>query len=169
VDYDDKNISYYYLNDTYLDNGNYDQCFVFAGEEVRETDIIPEGTYIRAEIKGKGNYAAIEGYENSDVLEVDFKYYDKAKDISKAGVKLNNSNLEYSGENGLALSSLLKDDNLVLSLNKGTEKLSLGRDYEVESLINNINAGKATVTVRGIGEYGGKKSFSFKIQGKTLK
>ena len=43
--------------------------------------------------------------------------------------------------------------------------LTLGKDFEVveNSYVKNVNKGKATVTLHGIGEYGGYKTVSFNI------
>ena len=44
------------------------------------------------------------------------------------------------------------------------KQLTEGQNYEIVSYSNNINAGTAKVTVRGIGAYSGTTTFSFKIK-----
>ena len=49
--------------------------------------------------------------------------------------------------------------------------LVMGEDYEIveDSYVKNINKGTASVTIRGIGNYGGTKVVKFKITAKSLK
>ena len=54
------------------------------------------------------------------------------------------------------------NDILQSTINK-TEELQFGTDFVVESYSNNFNKGSAKVTFRGIGDYGGSKTVSFKI------
>ena len=55
---------------------------------------------------------------------------------------------------------------------KGTKwtKLTEGVDYEIvtDGYTKNINKGTAKLTVRGIGEYGGTKTASFKIKAQKM-
>lgn len=48
------------------------------------------------------------------------------------------------------------------------KKLVYGTDFVVVGYKNNTKKGTATVTVRGIGEYGGTKNVKFSIGSKTL-
>ena len=41
-------------------------------------------------------------------------------------------------------------------------------EYEIISYTNNINKGTAKLTIQGQGNYGGTKTVSFKIKGKSL-
>ena len=41
-------------------------------------------------------------------------------------------------------------------------------DYEIVSYENNINKGKAKVTIKGVGNYGGTKTITFTIKAKGL-
>ncbi|MCR5448494.1 MAG: leucine-rich repeat protein, partial [Solobacterium sp.] len=49
------------------------------------------------------------------------------------------------------------------SIKYSEETLEEGKDYAVESYSNNINAGTATVVLRGIGNYTGTRKITFKI------
>ncbi|MCM1112226.1 MAG: hypothetical protein NC399_03110, partial [Muribaculum sp.] len=52
----------------------------------------------------------------------------------------------------------------------GGETLTYGEDYTVveDSYKNNVKKGSATVTVKGINNYGGSKTAKFKITARTL-
>lgn len=39
-------------------------------------------------------------------------------------------------------------------------------EFEIVSCANNINKGNATIIIKGMGNYGGTKTISFKIQSK---
>lgn len=82
----------------------------------------------------------------------------KLKDISKLTVTLSKNVMTYTG-NPLKPTVTVKD---------GTTKLSVNNDYTV-SYTNNIKLGKATVTVKGKGLYGGQKSVNFTIAGISIK
>ncbi|MDC7289128.1 hypothetical protein NXH76_15070 [Blautia schinkii] len=43
------------------------------------------------------------------------------------------------------------------------EELALDRDYEISSKLNNINAGEATITIKGKGDYSGTQAIKFTI------
>lgn len=49
-----------------------------------------------------------------------------------------------------------------------TETLIYGTDYEIESYKNNTKKGIATVTIRGIGRYGGTRTVEFAIVGASM-
>ena len=50
------------------------------------------------------------------------------------------------------------------------EELVLGVDYviDADTYTNHTNKGKAAVTIRGIGNYGGEKKITYTIGSKTL-
>ena len=60
--------------------------------------------------------------------------------------------------------------NAYITVNKQKEYLVLGKDFEVVpgSYVKNINKGTAKVTFRGINEYGGSKTVSFKIGQRSI-
>ena len=41
-------------------------------------------------------------------------------------------------------------------------------DYEIQSVTNNVKAGKATMILHGIGDYGGTKKVTFNIGKQSL-
>lgn len=52
----------------------------------------------------------------------------------------------------------------------GTTDLVYGQDYEVveDSYVNNVKKGTASVTIKGLGNYGGTKKVTFKITSRTV-
>ncbi|MCR5663629.1 MAG: leucine-rich repeat protein [Oscillospiraceae bacterium] len=47
--------------------------------------------------------------------------------------------------------------------NQKTRYLTEGVDYEILGCANNVNAGEATVTIRGLGNYSGEHAFTFNV------
>lgn len=108
----------------------------------------------------------IEQYSGQTNWKVDGKEYpyrivDKTAEpvnISNATVKVNNSNYVYDGNK--------KEPDVTVVCDN--VQLTKGQDYSVK-YSNNINAGTATVTVTGIGDYTGTKNCSFTINKLSLK
>nr|MDE6606665.1 hypothetical protein [Lachnospiraceae bacterium] len=52
----------------------------------------------------------------------------------------------------------------------GNENLVYGTDYEIvkDSYVNNVKKGTASVTIKGLGNYGGTKKVTFKITNRTI-
>lgn len=126
----------------------------FEGDEVNNNDIIPIGAEITATVTGIKNYAGTE--ETKIVKSVVFRYV--AGDVSKASVKVEPQT--YTGkpvESG-------KDEMIVKIGSTTLEKI----DYEIVSYSNNATKGIAKVTIRGIGNYGGEKTVTFKINSKKV-
>ncbi len=96
------------------------------------------------------------GYKGT--VTADFRIVDKAKLLTASAIKIDAITAQtYTGS---ALEPVLRivdksDKNQEITLQKGTH-------YEV-TYRNNVNAGKATVTVKGIGSYAGSKNITFKI------
>ncbi|MCR5590921.1 MAG: hypothetical protein K6F73_05255, partial [Lachnospiraceae bacterium] len=105
---------------------------------------IAAGATIKAVVTGKGAYSGqIEGTYRivaKDISKVNFSI--KPKSYTGKAVKLENSDFTWK-----------------------TDQLTLGTDFEIveESYKNNIMKGGASVTVRGINEYGGTKTLKFTI------
>ena len=66
---------------------------------------------------------------------------------------------------------VLTDEELQSLLYTGDKKkpsyLLPGRDFEVLEYTDNINAGKARVTLHGMGAYGSTKTLTFRIKGRN--
>ena len=114
-----------------------------------------EGTLI---IKAKGaNY--------TEAIMVDYRVADIA--ISAKTIKFAVANREYTGkaitfdlENPLDAAKFTATQ----TMPDGTVKqLVPGQDFEIVSYKNNIKCGKATVTLKGIGDYAGTKAVTFRI------
>ncbi|MEZ3507787.1 MAG: Ig-like domain-containing protein [Lachnospiraceae bacterium] len=131
-----------------------------SGEEVEVgPDDIPEvGTLIRVTAYGKGCYA---GDGNASISAV---YRIVAADISKARVKVQAK--EY--RNGRPVT--LNEEDLQLTISGSQEPLQYGVDYIIDesTYLKNQNKGKATVVIRGIGNYGGEKKITYTIGTKRL-
>ncbi|MCR5406991.1 MAG: hypothetical protein K6E88_09435, partial [Lachnospiraceae bacterium] len=112
---------------------------------------------IRITIEGMGNYFG-KG-------TVEYMYYDKNHDLSKAGIWKPIAPKTYTGTE-ITLTKEEMSELLVVgrtSKNAGTF-LNPDEDFYIESYKNNINTGTAKVILRGKGLYGGTKTISFKIK-----
>ena len=150
TDYD-KTIIYTYVKDTEVAQVvNRKTVYVsrFEGDEVAKEDIIPVGTEILATVNGIKNYGGSQS--------VIFRYM--AGDVAKASIKV--ANQIYTGK---AIEPT-KDD-ITVKIGKVTLAKT---DYEIVSYSNNIKKGTAKVTIRGIGNYGGEKTVTFKINSKSM-
>ena len=144
-----KDIEYRYKEDTRLANG----VQRTAGEKVGGNDIVPTGTVIQVTVYGTKNYTG--------QLTGEYRILGNGKDISKAKVgKIPDQ--YYTGR--------------AITLTESDIKVKIGTSYldETEfeivegSYKNNIKKGKASVTIRGIGAYGGTKTVTFNIKAKTF-
>ncbi len=156
TDYDRK-IVYTYAKDvevTQMINRKPETVSRFEGDEVDIKDIVPIGAEITATVTGIKNYAGTKGDKSEE--SVVFRYI--AGDVSKASVKVENQ--IYTGkpmEPG-------KDEITVKIGGTALEKT----DYEIVGYSNNVAKGTAKVTIRGIGNYGGEKTVTFKINSKKV-
>jgi len=143
-DFDRKSITYVYENDVVLENGISKE----AGSEVEKTDIIPADTQIRITLNcGSGsNYTgAFTG-----------TYRIVKADIKSAKVTIPKQ--IYTG------------NEIILDKSQITVKLSgitlKPEDYEIIQYADNVKKGKASVTIKGKGNYGGVKTVKFTIGAK---
>ena len=121
-----------------------------AGDTVQECDIIPAGSRIRMTVTGLKNYYGTLSYV----------YRIVSYDISKASIKVQPK--VYTGKE--------------VRLDKEDITVKLGKDiidpsnYEIDgsSYINNIDKGKATVTIKGVNDLGSSKIISFTIGQKSF-
>lgn len=127
------------------------------GTPVRPNDNPEPNTVIAVTATGTGSYYG--------TLTAEYKIIEKKVNISSAKVVIDYKNgknkyFEYTGGQIIPGS-----ENLTVTLKvDGVQKtLKYGEDYEIQSLKNNVKAGKATMVIRGIGEYGGQKNVSFTI------
>ena len=147
MDYE-ANITYSYAAETVvLDYTNTKQPVDVrrkAGSVVKETDCVPAGTTIKVTVDGKGFYTG--SYSTT--------YRVVTASVSKGTIKL--ANQIYSGH-----SICPSKSQITVTVNNTVLRTS---DYQIVSYVNNVNTGTATLTIKGIGSYGGTKSQTFKIQ-----
>lgn len=122
-----------------------------TGKVLTKDDTPAAGEVIRVTATGKGNYTGT----------ITGTYTVTAASISKAKGKIENQ--EYTG----SAVTLSGDD---FSLKNGKADLIYGKDFEIVegSYKSNIKKGTASVTIRGLGNYGGEKTLKFKIIGKRF-
>lgn len=113
-------------------------------------------------VKGAGTYTAtVQGQGNyTGTKKVTFRVVDASHLISKATVTTQTK--YYTGT-----AVRLDQEELVVKFGSKGNPLTINTDYTV-SYTNNIKAGKATVTVTGIGAYAGTKTATFKIAPRNL-
>ncbi len=139
-----KEFKYFYTADTKLVDGDYRQ----AGDAVEENDAVPAGTTLRVEITGNGNYQGTK----------DATFRLTGADISKASVRVYTQ--YYDGEQ-------VQPDYSQIEVKLGGVILNGGEDYVIDSYGPNDKKGSGTLTIRGIGDYGGTKEVKFAIQVKS--
>ncbi len=148
TDYD-RNLTYTYKNDTTLGDGTVRA----AGTAVAKTDVIPAGTVICVAAAPKGNYTG-----TPLTGEYSIKTY------SIAGAKVTIPAQTYTGR----AITLDKADESQILVRVGGRKVDAGQ-FEIVRYSNRVNKGTATVTIRGIGNYGGEKTVKFKIKAKGFR
>lgn len=143
-DFDPKSITYVYENDVVLENGISKK----AGSSVEKTDIIPVDTQIRITLNcgSGGNYVGtFTGIYR--IVKVDIK-----------SAKVTIPKQIYTG------------NEITLDKSQITVKLSgvtlKPEDYEIIQYADNVKKGKASVTIKGKGNYGGVKTVKFTIGAK---
>ncbi|MBR2578133.1 MAG: hypothetical protein IKE38_04285, partial [Erysipelotrichaceae bacterium] len=147
TDYDKNSIVYTYVSETTINNGSDTR---YEGDIVRPSDIIPAGTQIKVTVTGIKNYTG----------ELSYIYRITKADISKASITIKAK--EYTGKPV----TLTKDD-ITVKLSKQVVDPS---NYEIDtsSYKNNINKGKASVTIIGVNDFGKTKTVNFSIGAKLF-
>ncbi len=159
----DKNLQYTYETKTevlVLEEGDLLRAVRNAGDVVGEEDIPQAGTSIRVTAQGIGLYAGTGGTP-PEISEV---YRIVSADFTK--VKVKTAAKDYQDGRPVTLAA----SDLTVTVNGAKESLVLGRDYiiKTETYENHTKKGKAKVTLRGIGNYGGEKTITYTIGAKKL-
>lgn len=156
----EKSLIYTYAEETRLDGAGGSVIVRESGEAVEADDIVPAGATIRVTAIGKGAYAG----ETADGASISKTYRVVAANISGAKVKVSAK----SYLNGRAVT--LEPEDLTVTFKGVSEPLAEGIDYVIDAntYSNNIKKGKATVTIRGIGNYGGEKKITYTIGAKQI-
>ena len=154
----EKTLLYTYAEDTEWIDSDDNVITRYAGDFVAADDIPAGGTVIRVTAQGKGFYAG----EGAAEISADYRIVEA--DIAKARVTVQAK--EY--RNGQPVT--LTENDLKITISGNTEPLRYGIDYMIDenSYTKNVNKGKAAVTVRGIGNYGGEKKITYTITTKKL-
>jgi secreted trypsin-like serine protease len=124
--------------------------------------VVPADSVIQITVQGKGVY---EGGSVSGT----YRILKAGHDISKATIQI--ANQDYTGDPvTITEQSQFKEGKVYIKIGKDTQVLTLGKDIEVKpgSYVKNVNRGTAKVTFRGIGDFGGTKTVSFKIGARSL-
>lgn len=135
---------------------NFDESGNVTGTELKDnTYVASAGSTIRVKV------SAMEGNANYKG-EIIKDYRVVTKSIASASVTIRAK--VYTGKE----ISLTKEDFTKIKI--GAADLTLGTDYVIveDSYTNNIQKGKASVIIKGIGNYGGTKKVTFKITSREL-
>lgn len=134
---------YTYKNEVTLADGTVRS----AGSEVGANDIVPAGTVLIISVQGKGNYS-------DDYLQGEYRIVQS--NIGKAKVKV---------ESQIYTGSQIEPGKEDITIKIGKTTLS-SSDYEITGYSNNIKKGNAKITIKGVGNFGGTKTATFKIKSK---
>ncbi|GEM_PF-5324085 len=141
------NIIYTYADDTevvdYTNSKSPTTVTRNEGETVKENDCVPVGTSINVTVRAAGNYYG----------ELEGSYRIVQGSLAKATVKLENQ--IYTGKKITP-----SKNQITVTVNGVTLRKT---DYQIVSYENNLKVGKATLTIKGVGNYGGEKSQQFSI------
>ncbi|MCR4923680.1 MAG: hypothetical protein K5931_06685, partial [Lachnospiraceae bacterium] len=161
TDYE-KEIEYYYDEDVEITvYGSDEKVTRTVDSKVQDTDVIPAGTRLYANVKGKNNYAGSEE-DSVSSINLDFCCYDPKADISKAVVTLNDKGKEAINKSiGKAIT--LENDQIDVKLN-GSALQNDNSDYTITCVIDNSNSGKMTSIIKGCGDYAGVKKFTVDLR-----
>lgn len=140
-------------------NGTLKYFYVENDEEVKATDIIQPGTEIRAVAYGLETGFYSEKIDGLNQISTSFRFVDSS--IAKASVSI--SAQTYTGKK-----IELSENDIIVKMKGVAEPLRLNYDYEIINDQNYVNIGNATVTIKGIGNYGGEKAVKFKITQKSM-
>jgi len=144
-DLDGKKLS---VNKDYSKNYSYSYA---DGTPIGVNEIPEAGSEIKITVDGAGYYNG----------EISVNYRVVEKNISK--VKVNKPKKTYTGQ---AIEISEKE----IIVKDGNYTLVEGRDYVIleDTYIRNVSPGTASVTIQGIGTYGGKKKINFTIEKKKF-
>ncbi len=126
------------------------------GEPFAGTGEVVKGTEVTVTVEGLNNY--------TDTTTTTYRIAEK--NISKT--KVNKPQLAYNGGEVTFTEEMLAQDKLVITDKDTDKKLVYGTDFIITGYKNNTKKGTATVTIQGIGTYGGTKNVKFKIVSKAI-
>ena len=152
----DKDVTFSYTEAVTVDTADGNRVNRAVGDLVDDFDIPDAGTVICVKVTGAGAY---EGNGNA-VLSNTYRIVNA--DIAKAKVRVN----ARVYQNGDAVT--LTPDDIEITFNG--EPLNYGESYTIDTTTytNNLKKGKASVVLKGLGNYGGEKKITFTIGSKML-
>lgn len=158
----EKNLIYTYEEETLLEGVDGEVIARNAGDTVETADIVPAGTLLRVTAVGKGAYTG----ENAYGATISCTYRMVAANIS--GAKITVKTKSYL--NGKPVTLNPETEDLTVTFKGVTDPLVYGVDYVIDegTYTNNTTKGKATVMIRGKGNYGGEKKITYTIGAKQL-
>ncbi len=133
---------------------DYEKDIVYTklnGTVLTKADTPQVGDVIKVTVKGKDYYTGS--------IETTYKIAQASFTKAKITIKAQS----YTG----SAITLDADD---ITVKVGSTKLTQGVDYEIveDSYTNNVKKGTASVTIKGIGNYGGEKTVKFRIASKNF-
>ena len=135
--------------------------YTVDGRKLDKSSIVGAGKVITVTVTGKGAYTG-------ESLSTTYRITNK----SFNSVKIKSIKKVYTGKEIVLTAEdfMNEDGSSKITFGKDKEALVLGKDFEIVegSYKNNLKKGTASVTLRGIGEYGGTKTIKFKIEAKGL-
>lgn len=135
---------------------DYKKQYVYTDENgnvIGSKDKIAAGSILTVTVTGTGSYQG--------EISVSYRVLSAKKSVTSAKVSIKPEvKKNYSGE-----PVTISKDDLIVKI--GNEELKAS-DYTIVSYSNNLKKGTATVTIQGIGEYGGTKTIKFSIRPKTV-
>ncbi|MDE6737902.1 MAG: Ig-like domain-containing protein [Lachnospiraceae bacterium] len=160
----DRNLIYTYAESVSWNDADGNKIVRGAGDPVGAEDIPAAGTMIRVTAKGMGAYAGETSDSEESPATISAIYRIVEADIAKAKVTAK----AQVYRNGRAIT--LTPEDLKITVSGNPNELVYGVDYVIDedTYTNHTNKGKATVIIRGIGNYGGEKKITYTIGSKTL-
>ena len=140
---------------------DYKKQYVYTDENgnvLTNKDKVAPGSILTVTATGMGSYQG--------TISTSYRIVGAQKSVAAAIVTLNKEaqqRILYSGE-----PITISKDDLVVKFGKKGEPLTKDQ-YTIVGYANNVKKGTATVTIQGVGEYGGTKTIKFAIKPKLVR
>lgn len=136
---------------------DYERNLIYSYPDMDNTEYPEKGTVVTVTATGCGSY--------QNTVSGTYRIFDSQKNINKLQVVIDPQ--EYTGKE---ITLKPADIHIYANAKDKRDKIELPNKeacYEIIGYQNNIKSGNGKVTLHGIGEYGGTKTYSFKIQKKA--
>ena len=140
-----------------LGKNPYSYYYESTGEQIPDKAVVPANTWIivKVEVSVSEKSPYYKQNKTSKTLEGHYRILDTGKDISKAAVKVNRKLFFANGNEILPPSP----EDFEITIGSGKNRVPLdSTDFEIVSVTGNLAPGKATITLKGRGSYGGIKT-----------